>query len=865
MSYVSTSAFRGFSAPVKELIDSIHELGWSVDKVDLKGDEYKASAKSPNGDKVDAVGPTDNAALGHLLMDITRQQSFEHRSKIAKWEKTWDDELQYIAMAYAEAPVYDPKAVSAWKELADDSEKRAEQIAKEIQIELVNDPVPYLSIDDMIEDVRDKSKILISTAATEHPLWSSDEVLAFRLVHNVIGHCAGGGDWGWKGENLATAAHMSVLDPIAQKALFTETIGQSAFTAYYGANAQKIAFLDELIEEAQKSENKAGWGGTHPSQTVLPGKIPSIEKEAGFWDEPNSDQIGLDDQDRNKRVLYQTPCPQCGSSNTHSRPLNLQSGPSVRVYCDDCQVISIERENGWTTQNGSQGWRDQHEVLKSRLIENKQAGSSVKYASDPNEGWRSLVDPMPDNAYLWTRDAEGKDPLDVTSLRDNATKLDTKWMGLSKSDGSPDNDSQKQAVANAFRAILLAPRKSLRDAITHYQDIAHLPATVDDPIRYWKTLEARRDDFNKGRGLPSGFHRQPWALELQQFRSWIKGLNPELDDEEVYDIADRQLFHMICEEEERLESEEKGNEMPSYEIEEKALKGIQKRLKKLVKPNYDEKMDFGDELARFASAESGLYPSFLVSRLKPIAAISYHLDEIYAAALEDASNGGSGHLFRSKVLNLDIPGIGPQEASYAWMMLAPKTSELAVIDNILAEMLGYKEQPSERDYFKLERQLAAGRDAAGYGHIPLGQFGWALWNNRQYGMNTDYSALRAINPSSRNDIDWDAYPRFQDNWQEPEWWRQTQDVRDMIGKHWDRTIAPSHPSDTIPKLSKVSAEVDPALLERQPPSYSPWFVNNGEESQGEPGQTLMRYLRDTLGLSTQEIWALEEMELGKRG
>ena len=70
----------------------------------------------------------------------------------------------------------------------------------------------------MIEDVRDKSKILISTAATEHPLWSSDEVLAFRLVHNVIGHCAGGGDWGWKGENLATAAHMSVLDPIAQKA-----------------------------------------------------------------------------------------------------------------------------------------------------------------------------------------------------------------------------------------------------------------------------------------------------------------------------------------------------------------------------------------------------------------------------------------------------------------------------------------------------------------------------------------------------------------------------------------------------------------------------------------------------------------------
>jgi hypothetical protein len=915
MTSIITSAFRGFSAPVKELYDSIHEAGWSVEKVALTGDQYKATAKDPeSGTKIEGVGPTDNAALGHLLMEITKYQSIVHQSKISKWEKTWEDELQYIAMAYAEAPIYDPKAVSGWKELADDSDKRAEQIAKEIKVELVNDPVPYLSVDDMIEDVRDKQKIKISIASTEHPIWSSDEVLAFRLVHNVIGHCAGGGDWGWKGENLATAAHMAVLDPIAQKALFTETIGQSAFTAYYGTSVQKITFLEELIDEAQKSENKPGWGGTHPSQTVLPGKIPSIEKEGSF-----------------------------------------------------------------------------------------------KFASDPNDGWRSLVDPLPTNAYLWTRDNEGRDPLNLPGLRENVSKLDSKWPGLQRSDGTPDEDSQKQAVANAFRAILLAPRKSLRDAVTHYQDIAHIPATVDDPIRYWKTLESRRDEFNQGRGLPPGFHRDPWDAEVRKFRSWIKGLNPELDDEEVYEVADRQIFHMIAEEEERIETEEKGNEMSASDIETKALRGIQKRLKRIIKPNYDEKTDFGDELAKFGSADEGVYPSFLVSRLKVIAGVSHSLDEIHQAALADLSEGGSGHIFRRQVLDLEIPGIGPQEASYAWMILSPKTTQLAVIDDTLAEMLGYKEQPNDRDYFKLERQLAAGRDAAGYGHIPLGQFGWALWNNRKFGqgVGADYSALRPVSPRPRSDINWDEYPRFQEHWEEPEWWRETEEVRDMIGKHWDRTIAPSHPSDTIPKLGAFDpavwgetpevhenqsslmcnscdrpytdppakpegqwweemmhkydwphnqeelesgeygteeyaspyviyephgdvvflglltrdgqsvvkydgtvyprAELDdtlsgsyrksflvptqrgsdmsfyrcgdrthnevwegynkdygPPKTSSEAPQPSPWFINEtGEELQGEPGQTLMRYLRDTYGLTTQEIWKLQT-ELGKR-
>ena len=86
----------------------------------------------------------------------------------------------------------------------------------------------------------------------------------------------------------------------------------------------------------------------------------------------------------------------------------------------------------------------------------------------------------------------------------------------------------------------------------------------------------------------------------------------------------------------------------------------------------------------------------------------------------------------------------------------------------------------------------------------------------------------------------------------------------MIGKHWDKTIAPAHPSDTIPKLSAFEEEEVDEFEGVEIPPYYPWFLDDlGEERIGEPGTTLMRYLKDVLGLSTKEIWALQ-MELGKR-
>ena len=65
------------------------------------------------------------------------------------------------------------------------------------------------------------------------------------------------------------------------------------------------------------------------------------------------------------------------------------------------------------------------------------------------------------------------------------------------------------------------------------------------------------------------------------------------------------------------------------------------------------------------------------------------------------------------------------------------------------------------------------------------------------------------------------------------------------------------------KLKKMAEAAFSPTIQLPAPRY-PWFIgDDGVEQQGPEGATLMRYLKDTLGLTTPEIWQLQ-MEVGKR-
>lgn len=832
-----TTAFHGISTPLQELYTKIGDLGWSVKKVgwDKKQECYLAVAQSPHGEQVEKTGKTDKTAVANLLLAVTRKQNMRTTAqwKVGMWKTMFTDQLQPIAEAYANAPTYDPKAAAAFKELADDSMHRGAVLQKQLHIEVTDNPEPYANAAEMAEDIHKRQHFVVSRAHSEHPVWTPEQNIAFRTVHDVLGHAVSGGDFGWRGENMACAAHFPLLSANAQQALFTECIAQTGYAAYYRAfGPQKVVLFPQFTEGAQEAEGVApGAQGVHPSQTTAPVAMPSI---------PTSPETGLP-----KDTI--PPHEQTGLPQLGLQPNSEGYFPSTGIHM----------------------------------------GAGLY--SDPNANWESGVQPMQPNAYL-----DHGDPLQAQETMNNASLIDTEWAQLKTGENEPDYERMKQAIVNAFRAVLLSPRKDLRWNTIHYQDISHVPAGTTDPAVYWNTLEQKRQDWNVKRfGEAERFSHMPHFKFIKPFENIVFQMNPHAGYKAAQERAKKILFDWQTEEQNRIlaEDSDKNKQRSSDEVERIAIKALTKRMQTYIK-EFQPSLDFASNVSLSAedanNAEQGAlfdapqekqeeaptggrYGAFMGTHLKAISQISQHADDLLKAALEDVhSHDGTGHHFRAAVLQLGVSGVGPKVCSFAWLLLQPMTSQLATIDVHMMAVLGhnYDKEMNNRDYFKFERELAAGRDAAGYGHVPLGDFQWGMWDNRRTGEGShqDHSGLKVLDPQNHETIDWAAKTNAtMNNPPLPDWWENTKPFRDQVGEQWDQQQAANFPRNQIPYGELFSSPTPDATVAKVAEVLrTPWLIHpqSGERLNGQPGQTVMQHATQTLGLTTPQVWE-QVAEAGK--
>lgn len=158
--------------------------------------------------------------------------------------------MRLIARQYSEAPLYQNSASDAWEEVANHAVRHASLLRQQYRVrETETEGMPYASADDMFRDL-DAGVIVVSSANSVHPLWSKRDNVAFRLVHDIMGHYTAHNagmvaDFSWQGEVNAYDWHARTLSTdIARDALFTEVLGQAAYALVTGRfGDQKVAFL----------------------------------------------------------------------------------------------------------------------------------------------------------------------------------------------------------------------------------------------------------------------------------------------------------------------------------------------------------------------------------------------------------------------------------------------------------------------------------------------------------------------------------------------------------------------------------------------------------------------------------------------
>ncbi len=138
------------------------------------------------------------------------------------------------------------ETVVSYQTLASECIVMAAVLRGRFDIREVADAEPYKTAADMFAAI-ECNRFKVSNLFCEHPLWTPAENINFRIVHDILGHWGDKGDnksaFSWKGEQRSYQSQCRVHSKQAQRALFTEIVGQTACYSLTGEFPDQKAIL----------------------------------------------------------------------------------------------------------------------------------------------------------------------------------------------------------------------------------------------------------------------------------------------------------------------------------------------------------------------------------------------------------------------------------------------------------------------------------------------------------------------------------------------------------------------------------------------------------------------------------------------
>jgi len=903
--------------PQNELHDKLALIGWSVSKIDYKNGLYVGHASSDTtGQDIERSGKSPEAVLASIYQYASRATEVRRYAaiqKIGAWNNHFIDQVEPIAQAYSKLPAFDEKAVPHWKALAAESKIQADAIRKQIQVEVVDDPEPYPNAQAMCEDVHKNKHFLVSRANCEHPIWSQDDNINFRIVHDVLGHCQSGGDFTWHGENLACGVHFPLVSPEAREALMTECLGQTGYANHFhGFGPQKVGLMSQFLHPAQEKEGEQVWvphgglpelalapnanaagsmgqapgmGGVFnsPGQWVNPGQFPSavmaqpspvmqgytiqgakmVSPERPydpnqFWTpptqappvSPENDYIGIGDtvdnaskidtnwqnedpatQDRAImnafRVALLSPRKHLRWNAAHYQAL-MNTDPSTKAV-DLWDILENAREKHNSSLGYPEGshlaYKKQLDFLQHSLIEQNPRLSPA----DAMKEAKKII-------FEKTKEFEANLPAEMgeaSELRryNQARKETTEWL---RQNYTPVRGWQPGQMALAgVEEFADAAGQELQDAAAMARDVAKTLPPEEWPDWVRNQIHKQVGTYPKQwweEGYVSPIHDQrpgettfpsEWTAKTGGlFPAWPTGIPPSggggYDDDDDYRPINVYRGMPIADLERLLQDPKTlpGSKVRIQEALDRKRKMVQDYESRPDVIEYRKQHQSSDSLfpqeeggwkpidQTGFSSEASKYGAFMGAHLDGIEAVGKNIDKIREAAHEDLKDGGKGFIFRNAVMNMNLAGVNPKVASFVWLLLAPMSSELGIIDTHVIRGLRRSEKDmNPRDYYKFERMQRAAKDATGYGHMPLGMYHWGLWDAiRNPGEHSDHSPLRALDPLPWDspDAKWDAASSAHSGpWVGPQQFESARGHMEQAANDFDQAFA-GQPSHLVP-------------------------------------------------------------------